>query len=492
MAFRMNGWKSWAASIVTAMAARTAEAQVYSQPPAQMVPPTNQQPGAYPQYPNQQLPAQSYQAPRNAPPQYPAPGARMSGPPSYQAPPSARFQSPQGQYTPPAAQGATMNAQTQFQIPAGSNQQVPGQQYPNQQYQNQAATNPQYPNQAGAVPQYQSQPNAYGAQPANQQQAGGVMPNRFNNAPATQAPGVASYPERNRAPVAGRGGVRPAQFEQPIDQQQQPAAAPSAPTDPPGFRATEVSTAASIPGTVPAAVTSEQTPQEHPLMPALRWAKQGLGEFTKIQDYSCTLVKRERIDGTLGEHEYIFVKVRHQPFSVYTYFLGPARVKGQEAIFVDGANDGSLLAHGNGIKHRLIGTVSLKPTSTLAMSGNRYPITEMGMRRLLERLLEIGSNDVKYGECTVNWIQGAKVNNRTCTCIQVVHPVPRRNFLFHLARIYVDDEMQIPIRYEAYDWPTAGSNQPQLNEEYTFLNVKVNNGFTDADFSTENPSYGFK
>ena len=223
-----------------------------------------------------------------------------------------------------------------------------------------------------------------------------------------------------------------AQFEQPIDQQQRrpgavppPAEQPAGSNDPPGFRATEVSTASSLPNTVPSAAAGEQTPQEHPLMPALRWAKQGLTEFTKVQDYSCTLVKRERIDGTLGEHEYIFVKVRHQPFSVYTYFLGPARVKGQEAIYVDGSNDGSLLAHGNGIKHRLIGTVSLKPTSTLAMSGNRYPITEMGMRRLLERLLEIGSNDVKYGECTVNWIQGAKVNNRTCTCIQVTHPVPR-------------------------------------------------------------------
>jgi hypothetical protein len=52
--------------------------------------------------------------------------------------------------------------------------------------------------------------------------------------------------------------------------------------------------------------------------------------------------------------------------------------------------------------------------------------------------------------------------------------------------------MQLPIRYEAYDWPAAGTNQPPLNEEYTFLNVKVNNGFTDADFSTANPSYGFK
>ncbi|HVU89839.1 MAG TPA: DUF1571 domain-containing protein [Pirellulales bacterium] len=490
MAFRKNGWKSWAAGIVTALAARSADAQVYSQQ-APSAPPGNQQPAAtYPQYPNQQSPVQ-YQAPQNAAlqnsgPRYQPPPSTRFQSPQYPAPAATRFQSPQGQQYGAATQApANMNAQAQFQVPAGSPQ-YSGQPYGNQPYANQAPANPQY----------QAQPNAYGAQPGRQQfGATSAAPSRFDNSRMPQAPGVASYPEANRAPAGVRGGVRPAQFEQPIDAGQ-PAAAPAEQTpaanDPPGFRATEVSTASSLPNTVPSAAAGEQTPQEHPLMPALRWAKQGLADFSKIQDYSCTLVKRERIDGTLGEHEYIFVKVRHQPFSVYTYFLGPARVKGQEAIFVDGANDGSLLAHGNGIKHRLIGTVSLKPTSALAMSGNRYPITEMGMRRLLERLLEIGSNDVKYGECTVNWIQGAKVNNRTCTCIQVEHPHPRRNFLFHLARIYVDDEMQLPIRYEAYDWPSGPSNQPQLNEEYTFLNVKVNNGFTDADFSTENPSYGFK
>ena len=233
----------------------------------------------------------------------------------------------------------------------------------------------------------------------------------------SQSPGPASYPESFGA--AGQG-VRPAQFEQPLEgqAQQQPAAQvpqtlPAGPGDPPGFRATEISASgAALPANVPADGGAGQATQEHPLMPALRWARQGLIDINKIHDYSCTLVKRERIDGTLGEHEYIFVKVRHQPFSVYTYFLGPPRVKGQEAIYVEGQNSGNLLAHGNGIKHRLIGTVSLKPTSPLAMSGNRYPITEMGMRRLLERLLEIGTNDVKYGECNVKWIQNAKINQR--------------------------------------------------------------------------------
>ncbi len=71
-------------------------------------------------------------------------------------------------------------------------------------------------------------------------------------------------------------------------------------------------------------------------------------------------------------------------------------------------------------------------------------------------------------------------------------PGPARNFLFHVAQIYVDDELNLPIRYEAYDWPAEEGGKPQLTEEYTYLNLKLNNGFTDADFDIRNPNYQFK
>jgi hypothetical protein len=60
-----------------------------------------------------------------------------------------------------------------------------------------------------------------------------------------------------------------------------------------------------------------------------------------------------------------------------------------------------------------------------------------------------------------------------------------------MARIYVDDELQLPIRFEAYDWPTQQGAEPQLIEEYTYMNLKVNQGFTDADFDVHNPAYAF-
>ena len=128
----------------------------------------------------------------------------------------------------------------------------------------------------------------------------------------------------------------------------------------------------------------------------------------------------------------------------------------------------------------------------MAMQGQRYPLTQIGILNLTRRLIEVASEDVKYGECEVKYFKGAKINDRVCTCTQVVHPVPRKNFLFNVARIFVDDNLNIPVRYEAYDWPKAAGGPPELIEEYTYLNMRLNVGLTDADFDIHNPAYRFR
>ena len=74
-------------------------------------------------------------------------------------------------------------------------------------------------------------------------------------------------------------------------------------------------------GHAPSLETTAGQEGEHPLMPALRWAYSGVKNIEKVQDYSATIVKRERIGNTVGGYEYMFVKIRHKPFSVYTRFL---------------------------------------------------------------------------------------------------------------------------------------------------------------------------
>ena len=242
----------------------------------------------------------------------------------------------------------------------------------------------------------------------------------------------------------------------------------------------------------PLAFSSDQPPAwppslEHPLAPVIRWAEKGLPAIEGLDDYSATLVRRERIRGTLTGYEYVFIKVRHRPFSVYVYFQAPEKLKGQEVVYVEGRNQGNLLAH----RARMSATLSLLPDGMIATAGRHYPLTQIGLINLVDRLVEVGHRDLAYGECEVKYFTTAKLDGRPCTVIQVIHPRPRDKFRFHLVRIFVDDALRMPTRYESYDWPRKPDGEPRLIEQYTYLDLKLNNGFTDEDFSIDNPSYGF-
>ena len=235
-----------------------------------------------------------------------------------------------------------------------------------------------------------------------------------------------------------------------------------------------------------------QPAAEHPLAPTIRWAHGARQSLEGVNDYSCTFIKRERIGDELAEHQYMFLKVRHRPFSVYIYFLAPDDVKGQEAIYVEGRNNGNLLAHATGLKDTLVGTLSLKPDSAMAMKGNRHPITDIGLLNLTQKITATGERAMQYNEGNVQYIQGVKINGRIATCMQFVYPVQRKEYAHHMTRLFVDDELRIPIRYEGYGWPTKAGEEPPLIEEYTYLNLKFNNNFTDEDFDHRNPNYKFK
>jgi hypothetical protein len=238
--------------------------------------------------------------------------------------------------------------------------------------------------------------------------------------------------------------------------------------------------------------------KQHPLKPAIDIAKAALlNSRENINDYTATLVKRERIDGVLGVPEYIYIKVRNAkattPFSTYMYFVKPAIAKGREVIYVDGKNQNKMCAHegGSGLK-AAIPDLWLDPAGFLAMKGQRYPVTEIGLENLIVQLIARAQRDMNAGMCKVQFRKGATINNRKCTMIQVVHPDKRAPYDFHVAQIFIDDELQVPVRYVSYDWPEAEGVRPKLIEEYTYLNVKLNNGFNDIDFDVDNPNYNFK
>jgi hypothetical protein len=239
----------------------------------------------------------------------------------------------------------------------------------------------------------------------------------------------------------------------------------------------------------------QDAPAEHPLMPALRLAYEIRAHINRtVQDYSCILIKRERVDERLRDYQYLYAKIRQQqirdgrvvtPLSVYLYFLRPARLRGREVLYVAGQNDGQLIARRGGSRFSYV-TVTLDPRGERAMDGNRYAITEIGIKNLVNRLIEAAEDEIEHyprsEECQVTFFDQAKIADRECRAIEVSYPVRRKYRRFQTVRVFIDKELRVPIRYEAYDFPGMEGEAPKLLEQYTYLNLKLNIGLTDSDF----------
>ena len=253
--------------------------------------------------------------------------------------------------------------------------------------------------------------------------------------------------------------------------------------------------------TAPAMVAvSHKTRPPHPIDPALEMAYASLQHIREhVNDYSAIFAKRCRVDGVLPEMQYANIKVRNRktvegkiaiPLSVYLNYLKPSDVKGREVVWVETKNDGNLIVHEAGIKGMI--NVTLDPNGYLAMRNQRYPITEIGIENLVVKLIETGIRDRQHGECEIQFYHNSKIGDAECTMLEVIHPVKRDYFDFYRARVYFDKNLNMPIRYESWSWPTTADGPPVLEEEYTYLRVATNIGLTDIDFDISNPAYNFR
>ena len=248
------------------------------------------------------------------------------------------------------------------------------------------------------------------------------------------------------------------------------------------------------------AASAKKEIKPHPLTAAIEIAESGMKQIkSELFDYTGIMVKRERISGVLQDKEFIKFKIRNErevngesvPFSIYMRFLGPANKRGQEVIWVRGQNKGKLIAHAK--PDTLIGkiTVRLDPDSNMAMDGNKYPIYDAGLENLVKKLLEKATRDRDAGDCIVNFHQNATINKRPCTMFELIHPVRKSPYEFYKAKVYIDKELNLPVRYAAYDWPTEKGAKPKLLEEYTYVQIKTNVGLTDEDFNHKNSDYDY-
>lgn len=229
---------------------------------------------------------------------------------------------------------------------------------------------------------------------------------------------------------------------------------------------------------------------KHPVTPALEAIRGSLEAVQKLPAYSCTFTKQEQLKKGEPLRQVMSLKLRREPFSVYLKYVEPH--EGREVIFVEGRNKGKLQVHEPSGLASVVGTISLSPTGGEALKENKYPVTMIGMEKMLEKLIEQCENDLTHSDVQVELYPQAKLGEIECTMFEITHPQPHEALKFHKSRIYIEKKTKLPLRAEQYGFPNKAGEEAPLIEEYMYSDVTPNVTPTDDDFDIRNDRYGFK
>jgi hypothetical protein len=213
-----------------------------------------------------------------------------------------------------------------------------------------------------------------------------------------------------------------------------------------------------------------------------------LAQLEVVDGYTYTLRKQERVGNELVAPQVLFNKIRHEPFSVYLRFSEPEDKQGTQAIYVEGRNNNQLWGRSaTGLKS-LLGWQSLEPQSALAMAGNRYPITNSGLKNTLSRLKRTAERADWMSGCQFEF-SADEIDGRPVDCVLLTNPVPRGEFVLARMRMCFDRQTHLLTQLERHNWSAAQPGKTELVEQYTYSDVRLGVELSDGDFDHENRAY---
>lgn len=204
--------------------------------------------------------------------------------------------------------------------------------------------------------------------------------------------------------------------------------------------------------------------------------------YARVDHYTANFLIQERLHGELGPEHGIELKFR-RPFHVYMRWVkGPN--EGRQALYPAGSDGNELWVR----VRMLVGavTVSLDPHSPRARKGSRHPITDVGIGRVLDFLVDNVQRGLREGVLTIE-DAGPRTTLDRPTHRYILH-FPRdqsQGYYGMTSLVDIDRDSRLPTYTEIFDWDN------QLVERYGYRDLRLNPGLTDADFDPKNPSYGF-
>jgi hypothetical protein len=209
-----------------------------------------------------------------------------------------------------------------------------------------------------------------------------------------------------------------------------------------------------------------------------------------VKDYTCTLLKQERIKGDLKKEQTIEVKFTPDPFRVAMHWtknppLADAilYVKGQ---WKDDDGESQLLARpASGFFQMLTGGSVLKdPDGEEAMKNTLRPVTQFGFVNSFESLIEVYRDAQTAGDLKQEYLGMMDYDGKSAMVLLRTLP-EKPEYPAHLTYIFLEADSLLPVKVLAYGWETDANGEPRLLANYEFHGLKFNVGLTAKDFTPE-------
>lgn len=212
---------------------------------------------------------------------------------------------------------------------------------------------------------------------------------------------------------------------------------------------------------------------------------QGRTWLQSVPEYTAVFRKQERVGSQLHPLEVTELKLRHVPFSVALKWPDNGRI----VFYRNGVDQNRITVRLGGWKQRF-GWIHLDPHSNLALQESRYPVTDVGLLRLTEQLLDrfvpyLDRADGVHCE----WRTDDFVGGRLCRVFLTEYASAVVNPDYRKSIVWLDAEWSVPLAVENFDWETGDSSNPEgLVEYYAYENIQLLPSLAEGDFSISGTS----
>jgi hypothetical protein len=206
---------------------------------------------------------------------------------------------------------------------------------------------------------------------------------------------------------------------------------------------------------------------------------QGLQNYAaQIKDYRCTMIRQERLGGSLTAEQQIEVAFLDEPYSVFFKWVKNPQ-KADRLLYVKGKNEGKMLV-APVLVGWLTGAVLVDPVGKEARESGRRPVTEFGFKQMLERLAkpyETGKLS-DGGGFEDKFVGMVTVGGREALLIERLRrgETPKAKDVTAGWRICLDSRDLMPLAI------TEFSADQNMLGNYVFTDIRYNTGLKAKDF----------